>query len=131
MTPKVRQYLYVFGVVVFAVLTVASTFKVIDPSVAASVSAAVTAVLGLFGVTVAGTAAYNTNKQRHDGTFDSVNPVDPADMVVNGIEAVLKAQREAEANVDRVKEAVTTAVRDVPVLGPLASQALDQILNRK
>lgn len=131
MTPKVRQYLYVFGVVVFAALTVASTFKVIDPNVAASVSAAVTAVLGLFGVTVAGTAAYNTNKQRNDGTFDRVGPQDPADMVVNGIEAVLQAQREAEANVDRVKEAVTTAVKDVPVLGPLASQALDQILNRK
>lgn len=44
---------------------------------------------------------------------------------------MLQAQREAEANVDRVKEAVTTAVKDVPVLGPLASQALDQILNRK
>ena len=124
MTPKVRQILYTFGVVVFAVLTVASTFKIIDPDVAASVSAAVTAVLGLFGVTVAGTAAYNINKQQKDGSFDDQ---DPADVVVQGIDAVLKAQQEAQSQVDRVRDAVSSAVKDVPVLGPLAKEALDRL----
>lgn len=126
MTPKVRQVLYVFGVVVFAALTLLSTFKVIDPDTAATVSAALTSLLGLFGVTVAGTAAYNTNKQIHNGTFEPPAPVSPADQVVNGIDAVLKAQQQAQAEVERVKAAVQSAVKDTPVIGPLASQILEQ-----
>lgn len=127
MKPKFRQYLYVFGVVVFAALTVASTFRVIDPTVAASVSAAVTAVLGLFGVTVAGTAAYNTNKQRQDGMFDATPVSSPADQVVNGVAAVLEAKENAERELQRVQDAITGVVTDIPVLGPLASQVLDQL----
>lgn len=127
MTPKVRQILYVFGVVVFAALTVLSTFKIIDPTTAASVSAALTSVLGLFGVTVAGTAAYNTNKQRHDGTFDRVD-LSPADQVINGLERVKKAQQEAQSQVERVKDAVTQAVSETPVVGPLAREILEQII---
>jgi isocitrate lyase len=124
MSPKVRQILYVFGVVVFAALTVLSTFKIIDPGTAASVSAALTSVLGLFGVTVAGTAAYNVNKQRHDGAFQSV---DPADQVVNGINAVLAQQQAAQEAANRVKDALSNAVKDVPVLGPLAQQAINSL----
>lgn len=125
MTPKIRQVLYVTGVVAFAALTVLSTFRVIDPNTAASVSAALTSVLGLFGVTVAGTAAYNVNKQQKEGTFDSIPP---EEQVINGINAVLEAQQQAQVAVNRVKEAVTQAVSDTPVIGPLAKQALDQIL---
>lgn len=124
MSPKIRQILYVIGVVVFAALTILSTFKVIDPNTAASVSAALTSVLGLFGVTVAGTAAYNVNKQRHDGAFENV---DPADQVVNGINAVLAQQQAAQDAADRVKEALSNAVKDVPVIGPLAQQAMDSL----
>lgn len=124
MPPKVRQLLYVLGVVVFAGLTVLSTFKVIDPNTAASVSAALTSVLGLFGVTVAGTAAYNTNKQINGGTFDSV---DPADQVVNGINAVIVQQQQAQQATDRVKNALNDAVKDIPVLGPLAQQAMNSL----
>lgn len=124
MTPKIRLYLYVAGTVAFAALSLLSTFKLIDPNTAATVSAALTSVLGLFGVTVAGTAAYNTNKQRHDGTFEQV---EPADQVVNGINAVLEAQAQAQAQVERVKDAVSQAVKDVPVLGPLAQEALDRL----
>lgn len=124
MTPKVRQILYTAGVVAFAALTVLSTFKIIDPNTAASVSAALTTILGLFGVTVSGTAAYNVTKQTKSGAFDSVSP---ADQVVNGINAVIAQAEAAKADVDRVKDAVTTAVKDVPVLGPLAQQALDSL----
>jgi hypothetical protein len=127
MTPKVRQILYVVGVVVFAALTVLSTFKIIDPDTAASVSAALTSVLGLFGVTVAGTAAYNTSKQRHDGTFDPAPEVSPADVVVNGVQAVLQAKQDAERELEKVQEAITGAISDIPVLGPLASQVLEQL----
>jgi len=120
----VRQILYSVGVLAFALLTLLSTFRVIDTNTAASVSAALTAVLGLFGVTVSGTAAYNVTKQVNSG---QLQPVSPADQVVNGLNAVLAQAQQAQAEVDRVKDAVSTAVQDVPVLGPLAQQALDKL----
>lgn len=127
MTPKIRQMLYAVGVVAFALLTVLSTFRVIDSDTAASVSAALTALLGLFGVTVSGTAAYAVSKQVHDGVFEKHSA---ADQVITGLNAVIEQANNAQAEVERVKEAVTTAVADVPVLGPLAKQALD-VLDEK
>jgi len=127
MKPKFRQVLYTVGVVVFAVLTVMSTFKWIDPNTAASVSAALTAVLGLFGVTVAGTAAYNTGKQINNGTFDEVPEASPADSVVSGVQAVLEAKKNAERELSRVQDAISGVIEDIPVLGPLANQVFDQL----
>lgn len=124
MSPKIRQLLYVFGVVVFAALAVLSTFKVIDADTHASVSAALTSLLGLFGITVAGTAAYNVNKQQKNGTFSEV---DPADQVINGINAVITQQQQAQEAADRVKDAFNNAVKDIPVLGPLAQQAINSL----
>lgn len=124
MSPKVRQILYTMGVVAFAALTVLSTFKIIEPDVAASVSAALTAILGLFGVSVSGVAAYQVTKQQKTGTFDEVSP---ADKVINGINEVIAQAETARTDVERVKDAVSTAVKDVPVLGPLAQQALDAL----
>lgn len=124
--PKARFLLYAVGTLVFALVSLLSFFKVIDPNTAATVSANLVSVLGLFGVTVAGTAAYNTNKQRKDGTFDKSPEVAPEDQVINGINAVLAQQQAAQAAADKVKEAVTKAVGSVPVLGPLANQILDQ-----
>ncbi len=126
MTPKIRQILYAFGLLAFAVLTVLSTFKVIDSNAAASVSAALTAVLGLFGVTISGTAVYNVTKQQQTGAFDDV---EPADQVINGLNGVLAQKQAAEEAVNRVKDAVSSAVKDVPILGPLAQQAIDSLPN--
>jgi glucan phosphoethanolaminetransferase (alkaline phosphatase superfamily) len=125
MTPRVRQILYVAGVVAFALLTVLSATRVIDGETAASVSAALTAVLGLFGVTVSGTAYAAVTRQQHNGAFDP--PASPADQVVNGINRVIEQANVAQADIERVKEAVNTAVQDVPILGPLAQQAIDQL----
>lgn len=128
MTPKVRQLLYAAGVVAFALLTLLSTLRVIDQDTAASISAAVTAILGLFGVTVSGTAAWAVTKQQHAGAFTEHSP---ADQVVTGINRVIEQAAAAQAEVERVKDAVSTAVNDVPVLGPvlgpLAQQALDKL----
>ena len=125
MSPKIRQYLYVFCVVAFASLTVLSTLKIIDPNTAASVSAALTSVLGLLGISVASTAAYNVNKQKKNGAFDSI---DPAEQVINGINAVIDQQQQAQNAADRVKNALNDAVKDIPVLGPLAQQAMKNYL---
>lgn len=128
MTPKLRQILYVIGLVSFTGLTVLSTFKIIDPNTAANVSAALTAILGVFGVTGFGVAANAVTKQMNKGAFDDVSP---ADQVLNGLNAVIANAQTAQTDVDRVKEAVETAVQNVPVigpvLGPLAQQALDSL----
>lgn len=124
MTPKVRQSLYAVGTIATAVLTLLSVWRVLDPATASTINAGLAGLLSLLGVGAAGTAAVMTNKQRKDGTFE--HP-DPADAVVNGIESVLKAKQEADYKVDRVREAVSNAVRDVPVLGPLAREALERL----
>ena len=124
MTPKFRTVLYAVGLLATGTLTLLSVFKIIDPGAASTISAQITALLGVFGVGATGTAAVITNKQRKNGVFDELSP---ADQVVNGIDAVLKAQQNAQAEVERVKDAVTQAVKDVPVLGPLAQQAMDAL----
>lgn len=125
MTPKIRQTIYAVGAIATSLLTLLSVWRILDPATASTINAALAGLLSLLGVGAAGTAAVVTKKQRHDGTFDG--PPDPADAVVNGIEAVLKAKQEAEAQVDRVRDAVSNAVKDVPVLGPLAQEALDRL----
>ena len=124
MTPKARQILYAIGLVLFAILTILSALKVIDENTAASVSAALTAVLGLFGITVSGTAAWAVTKQQKAGAFEQHSP---ADQVVTAINEVLTQAQNAQAEVDRVKDAVSQAVSQVPVLGPLAQQAIDRL----
>lgn len=125
MSPKFRQTVYSLGAIATSVLTLLSVWRVLDPNTASSVSAGLAALLSLFGVGAAGTAAVMTGQQRKDGTFEHPSP---ADQVVNGIQAVLEAQKKAQEEVERVKEAVSDAVGTVPVLGPLAKEALDQIL---
>lgn len=124
MTPKVRTILYAVGLLATGTLTLLSVFKIIEPGAASTISAQIAALLGIFGVGATGTAAVITQKQRKDGTFD--HP-DPADVVISSIEQVLAAQQSAQADVERVKEAVGKAVADVPVLGPLAQQAIDAL----
>lgn len=127
MTPKFRQVLYAIGTVAFAALTVLATFKVIDPNTAASVSAALTAVFGLFGVSLSGVAAYHTTKQINGGTYDPTPAPAPEDQVITGLNGVLAQKAAAEAAVEKVKDALGTAVGQIPVLGPLAQQAIDSL----
>lgn len=124
MTPKYRQVLYGLGVIAFGALALLSTLRIIEPNTAANVSAALTAFLGLFGVTVSGVAGAAVTKQIKKGAFDHPSP---ADQVVTGIDAVIAQAQHAQAEVERVKDAVSQAVKDVPVLGPLAQQALDSL----
>lgn len=106
MTPKLRQILYVVGLVIFTGLTVLSTFKIIDPNTAASVSAALTTILGLFGVTGFGVAANAVNKQIKNGAFDDVSP---ADQAVAAIQATVAQAGTAVSDLDRVRQAAADA----------------------
>jgi len=124
MNAKIRQTLYALGTIATAILGLLSLWGVIHPAAAGTLTTALTGLLTLLGVGAAGTAAVVTNRQRKEGLFDQQSP---ADVVVTGINMVLEQAQRAQAEVDRVKDAVSNAVEDVPILGPLAQQAIDRL----
>lgn len=124
MTPKFRQTLYALGTVATSILGLLSVWNVVSPDKSAALNAAMAATLSLFGVGAAGTAAVVTGKQRREGAFDQTNP---ADAVINGVQSVIEARANAERDAERVAGALTGLVKDVPVLGPLAREALDRL----
>lgn len=124
MSPKIRQSLYALGTIATSVLTLASLWSIVSPAAASSISAALTALLGLAGAGAAGTAAVVTNKQRHEGVFDASDPVT---QVTKGVQAVRDNIANAKAQAEAVREAVSNVVDDVPILGPMAADALSKI----
>jgi hypothetical protein len=76
--------------------------------------------LGALGAGLtAGGAVFGTPNKSSDPV------IAPADAVVNGVQAVLEAQAVANAEVEKVKQAVTSAVGVVPGMGPLAAQIIN------
>lgn len=125
---RFREFLYKGGTALFSVVTILSTFHILDPARTAALSYGITTLLSLFGVTIAGTAAYNITKQRKDGTFTEVAP---ADAVVNGVQAIIDARQSAEQQLQRVQDVVGGLVsgvnKEISDIGPLATQVLDSI----
>ena len=117
MSPKIRETLYHVGVVVVGVAGIAQLWWGFD---AGSVELIVTGLMTMFGVSNSATAGKNTHQQRKDGTLDS-----PAERIVKDVQAVRDAQANATAELERVKQAVTSAVGIVPGMGPLAQQIIN------
>lgn len=124
MSPKIRQSLYQLGAALLAVLGVVQVWGGVDAGTVDNIHQVVTGLLTLIGAGAPVVAAKHVNAQRKDGTFDSVAP---ADQVINGVQAVIQASAHAQAEVDRVKQAVTDIASTVPVLGPLATQVINSI----
>ncbi len=122
MTPKVRQSIYQLGTVVSAVLGLLLIWGGVSAGTADHVNTIVAGLVALLGSAAPATAAREVGKQRKDGVFD---PAAPAEMAIAGVEAVAAAQRAAQAEVERVRDVFSTVISDVPVLGPLALQVLD------
>lgn len=51
----------------------------------------------------------------------------PADMVINGVQALQDARTAADAELERVKAATSAVLAPIPVVGPLATQAINSI----
>lgn len=124
MTPRIRQSLYALGTIATSALTLLSLWSVVSPAAATHISSALAALLSLLGVGAAGTAAVVTNKQRQDGTFDQADPVS---QVTAGVKAVQDQLANAKAQAEAVRVAVSDVVDDIPVLGPMAADALAKI----
>ncbi|AER49849.1 holin [Mycobacterium phage LHTSCC] len=128
MSPKIRESLYYVGTIIPALLGLGMIWGGIDAGAASSIGDILAGALALIGATAPATAAVKVNKQRKDGTLE---PLAPVDQVVNGVQAVIAAQHAAQAELDRVKDAVTGAIGVIPgvlpQLGPLAQQAVDAV----
>lgn len=126
-SPKVRQTIYAVGTIATGLLGILSLWQIIDPATASVVNAGLAGVLSLLGAGAAGTAVVAVNKQRNDGTFDPTPQLDPAQAVITGVQAAIAAKEAADRELTRVQEAISDAIENVPVLGPLASEVLDQV----
>jgi hypothetical protein len=60
-------------------------------------------------------------------TPNKTEAVAPADQVINGVAALQSAREAADAELERVKAATSAVLAPIPVVGPLARQAIDLI----
>lgn len=124
MTPRIRQSIYYLGTVISGVIGIALLWGGLSAGVADHANQIVAGLVALLGGAAPAVAAKTVSKQISEGKFEAHSP---ADQVIEGINAVVAARSAAQAEIDRVKDAVTSVVQDVPVLGPLAKQALDAL----
>jgi len=121
---KIRQSIYVGGTIVTGGVSLAMIWGGLSADTAASLTQAIAGVVTLLGGTaVTATAATMTGKQRRDGTLDS----SPVDQVLGGLSAIADAKAQAAADYDRVTQAATDVLGQVPVLGSLAQQVIDTV----
>lgn len=122
MNSKIRQSIYIGGTIVTGILSLAMIWGGLDSDTATSLTQAIAGVVTLLGGTaVTATAATMTGKQRRDGTLDTT----PVDQVLGGLSAIADAKAQAAADYDRVTQAATDVLGQVPVIGPLAQQVID------
>lgn len=114
----VRHALYITASVVGILAPVAVSLHLIDPIVGEGLLK----LVALFGGVAGGTAAVVLGKQRKDQTLDFHGTA--AEQAIAAIQAVSTQVAAANADVARVRNAVEEAVQDIPILGPLARQAL-------
>lgn len=121
MSPKIRESIYYVGTIVPAILGLALIWGGIDAGAADNIGDIIAGLLALLGATAPGTAAVKVNQQRKDGTFETASPTD---QVINGVQAVIATQQAAQAELDKVKDAVTGAIGIIPGLGSLVQQVI-------
>ncbi|AZS08214.1 holin [Mycobacterium phage IronMan] len=131
MSPKVRQTIYYLGTIVPGVLGIALVWGGIDAGAANSIGDIIAGALALIGASAPATAAVQVGKQRKDGTLAT----SAVEQVTKGVEQVIAARDAAQAEVERVTQAVGGVLGDVQRaaeainLGPLASQILKGLPN--
>jgi hypothetical protein len=82
-----------------------------------------TGLLTLAGASAPATAAAVVRKQNKQGAFET----SPMENVVSGVTQVVEAQQKADQEVERVKDLLSEAVSNVPMLGPVAANVIDDI----
>ncbi|QFG04586.1 holin [Mycobacterium phage Keziacharles14] len=124
MSPKIRQSIYLLGTVVSGVVGIALVWGGIDAGVAANIDSILTGLGALVGSGTSATAATKVNSQRKDGTFETTSPLEA---VIQNIPVVVGAAAKAQSDLERLREAATEAVADIPVFGKDAADALNAL----
>lgn len=110
--PNVRLALYLLGFGIALVAPELASRGVIEAGSSAL-------ALQIAGVLTGGLASVVLGGQKNTS---------PADQVVAGVDALTNAERELQNQKSRAADALTNLTRDVPVLGPVAKQAIDRVL---
>jgi len=124
MNAKFRQSIYYVGTVISSVLGLALVWGGLSEGAATHLNTLIAGALALVGASAPAVAARQVGKQIHDGAFDSSDPVS---QISNSIKAVNEQLAQARAQAEAVKSVVSDAIDDVPVLGPMAADALSKL----
>lgn len=119
MTPRVRQTIYRLGTVASGVLGIALIWGGISQGTADHINTVLAGLVALLSGGAPAVAARTVKEQAKSGAFDSV-PV--AEQAITAIQATIEQAITAQADVQRVAEAVSSAVAGSPV-GPVVAAA--------
>lgn len=125
MGPRSRQTVYYLGTIVSSALGIALLFHGVSSGAADSINQIVAGLVALLGgAAPAATAARAITKQRQDGAFDSASP---ADQAIDGINQAVAQVQNAASDLNRIKDAASDVLGQLPVIGPLAQQVIDSV----
>jgi hypothetical protein len=122
---KLRVYFYLFSGLVASVVPILLATGVLSAERGNNLIAVVGSIGSLIGAGAAGTAGTILSKQRKDPSI--AIGTSAADAVISNIPVVVAQVQKAQSDLDKVRDAVSSAVNQVPVLGPLASQVLNSL----
>jgi hypothetical protein len=122
---KIRVYFYLFSGLVASIVPILLAFGVLSADKGNNLIAVVGSIGSLIGAGAAGTAGTILSKQRKDPSV--AIGTDAAEVVIANLPKVAEQVQKAQNDLDRVRDAVSSAVNQVPVLGPLASQVINSL----
>lgn len=115
MTPRIRQTIYRLGTIASGVLGIALIWGGISQGTADHINTVLAGLVALLSGGAPAVAARTVTAQTKGGVFDNVPPADAA---ITAIQATIEQAITAQADVQRVTEAVTNALSTTPV-GPV------------
>jgi hypothetical protein len=126
MNAQTRRWLYLATGLAAAVIPILVQLGVIDTGQGESTNTLILTIASLFGATGAATAARHTHQQIKDGLHDPALP--PVDQLRESANQVISQAQEAQVNLDVLKDITGSLVGQVPVIGGLVEQAMNQLL---
>lgn len=123
MTPQIRRTIYQLGTVASSVLGIALIWGGISQGTADHINTVLAGLVALLSGGAPAVAAKTVKEQAKGGVFDAV-PV--AEQAITAIQATIEQAITAQADVQRVAEAVTSAASGSPV-GPVVAAAGDVV----
>lgn len=126
MNAQTRRWLYLATGLAAAVIPILVQLGVIDTGQGESTNTLILTIASLFGATGAATAARHTHQQIKDGLHDPALP--PVDQLRESANQVIAQAQEAQVNLDVLKDITGGLVGQVPVIGGLVQQAMNQLL---